>query len=926
MARAPKTEAPGTSGASLAKANFQALGWGAVENSNHDLGTDLWLMARDARRYDLGSLVGAQVKSGPSYFTSLHHNDAKELDGWWFADDEEHFEDWLTHSVPHIVVLQDLKTKISYWAHVTPSSVVSTGKRRKILVPRHQVVDEEHREALLDVAASKLIGPAWEGSAWNGAPEIVHRDLLRHAMIVPRVLAPHPNMRVTELTAEQALALTVLVRLENFSSERHQHLPPGVPSIAEAAQSTDWRWRFVAGLYNYLFGGEPEPLANVAAGVATSSDKAAGLVAAAAAYLECGQPSEAIKLLQPAVEADEHLPLDHAWLQAQLSRAYMEVGQLTEARDLALQLQRLRVTYPHELTAVAIAGSAARLVLTASDWGDVDLGDVITANDSAASWWRSHVLLWGLGDQADQQFIAWAGDEPSDSGLNELRAASLLSGFAADHGGWRRAAALNGRHQLTRTDPTTPPEKVSGPLIMLRLSGEDDRPTTAATQRIVLDGPAAAARMATNEIDLAKSTRTAIAAEMSMLIAAGDVLPDTVADQHCNWALEVLGDRAASLPNIKGAVWLEEKAPRLIAALADSLSDTMADVVIEHLLNLPPQEDQLLAGGWARIIKALRKHPWSDDQIRRAEAQSSDHHWQLEYALLAVAAEHSPSIRGRLLQEARGDDWRAMELLGDLRNLTSEDAAALATIVAAHLAEQQNEARNGAYDMGGINWGWYLAALNLCHPTVNRWDDLLAFFRDPAAHPDHLEPAVRAFGSGALKPPEGVAQELIDAFDDLARRPPFRMQFHDVGETARWAAQSLRESYGERDDHRLYKLLTGPPADRESAALVIARREDPTQYPTLLALAFDSSPQVRARAAEAIAFWAGRHVADEWTQETIPDLLADPGTRVARSTVLGLAEATDVEPLRIYERQLLDHISAFVRRRTQRALKSFEDQ
>lgn len=52
----------------MAKANFELLGWGAVENTTHDLGTDLFLMARDNRRFDLGLLVGAQVKNGPSWF------------------------------------------------------------------------------------------------------------------------------------------------------------------------------------------------------------------------------------------------------------------------------------------------------------------------------------------------------------------------------------------------------------------------------------------------------------------------------------------------------------------------------------------------------------------------------------------------------------------------------------------------------------------------------------------------------------------------------------------------------------------------------------------------------------------------------------------------------------------------------------------
>lgn len=63
--RAPKNEATGTSGESEVLAQFERLGWGGVIDSRHDTGTDLYLRPRDARRYELGAVMGAQVKTGP---------------------------------------------------------------------------------------------------------------------------------------------------------------------------------------------------------------------------------------------------------------------------------------------------------------------------------------------------------------------------------------------------------------------------------------------------------------------------------------------------------------------------------------------------------------------------------------------------------------------------------------------------------------------------------------------------------------------------------------------------------------------------------------------------------------------------------------------------------------------------------------------
>ena len=62
--RAPAEEQVGSTGATLVKAAFERLGWGVAVNPEHDLGTDLFVMARDERRFDLGQVVGVQVKAG----------------------------------------------------------------------------------------------------------------------------------------------------------------------------------------------------------------------------------------------------------------------------------------------------------------------------------------------------------------------------------------------------------------------------------------------------------------------------------------------------------------------------------------------------------------------------------------------------------------------------------------------------------------------------------------------------------------------------------------------------------------------------------------------------------------------------------------------------------------------------------------------
>ena len=158
--RAPKTESTGSSGQSAVKAEFEYMGWGAGSMPEHDNGTDLYLTARDDQRFELGVMIACQVKTGNSYFRSPL-KDGEEVKGWWFTENREHFEYWLNHSIPHIIVLRDQEERKSYWVHVTDDNVINRGlKWPKILVPANQVVEESQNDALREVACSQLPKPS----------------------------------------------------------------------------------------------------------------------------------------------------------------------------------------------------------------------------------------------------------------------------------------------------------------------------------------------------------------------------------------------------------------------------------------------------------------------------------------------------------------------------------------------------------------------------------------------------------------------------------------------------------------------------------------------------------------------------------------------------------------------------------------------
>lgn len=159
--RASRQEQIGSAGVAYVIGDFRQINWGPSENHHHDLGIDLYLQVRDDRRFDRAAFVMAQVKSGASCFAEEAKGESGDITGWWYAEaDAKHFEDWVQHGLPHLLILHDPATRVSYWAHVTKEAVTSTGDGFKIFVPVTQRVDGANREALLRVAASAKNSPA----------------------------------------------------------------------------------------------------------------------------------------------------------------------------------------------------------------------------------------------------------------------------------------------------------------------------------------------------------------------------------------------------------------------------------------------------------------------------------------------------------------------------------------------------------------------------------------------------------------------------------------------------------------------------------------------------------------------------------------------------------------------------------------------
>ena len=73
------------------------------------------------------------------------------MSGWWSRESGvEHFNDWVTHGLPHLLTLHGVSSGVVYWVHVTAEAVerAGTGQGVRILVPVSHTLDEAHLDAL----------------------------------------------------------------------------------------------------------------------------------------------------------------------------------------------------------------------------------------------------------------------------------------------------------------------------------------------------------------------------------------------------------------------------------------------------------------------------------------------------------------------------------------------------------------------------------------------------------------------------------------------------------------------------------------------------------------------------------------------------------------------------------------------------------
>lgn len=421
-------------------ASLVDLGWGPVDNRQHDLGTDLLVHVRDERGFDRALLIGAQVKAGESYFRSPTRR--PDPDGWWYAeDDTDHFDIWSNHVLPHLLILHDPALKISYWQRVTPDRVVSTGRGAKVLVPRANTLEGSQLPSLLDELARPI------GGETNNYDAVAPGDRLRHS-----ILAPFDQPRLA--TLGPTCAPTEFIAAVMNGSDGGAR-----PKWAASSRRT-WTVDFADAIASWRGTGDATALRDLAKCARFLRDKCAATVLYSSSLRSSERHGEALSAVSKLLDGNQLGPTDQAWCLVQRARASIELGDLAGARRDAAQAARsVALAKPHDHVGKTLGRVAAVMLYELAE--TVTLPPIFRPGiyDPIATW-RETLVTAALSQSAAEAYESMGsarsirfGNADPIAGYLEL--ASLNADLVGDQAEWRRIEELRAKLQLQRqhSDP-----------------------------------------------------------------------------------------------------------------------------------------------------------------------------------------------------------------------------------------------------------------------------------------------------------------------------------------------------------------------------------------------------------------------------------------------------------------------------------------
>lgn len=722
MNREHASQLLGRQGVSLVQLLLKDRGWVVFEDASADIGLDLHALIRDKDGYEPGTMLGLQVKTGPSYFNRPGNNDSGEV-GWWFEARREKFDFWLDYEMPTILVLVDYEERVAYWERVTNKNVCYLQKDAKIFVPSTQKIDADGLDELEKISSqSGVLKEGWP-SLWIKHTEGSWSKRVRTAMLLPRLVASRYSAQET-MTPDMAIALLLqgeisLVRKHTKAKELGIAHLPTVPELLEVDPAEKKWWRLFDLLYSFLVEHDHIESDEIALEFESSSEAIPFLVATSVLNQIDEKEWNCYEELSPYLEDKNVLPIDRAWLHIQVANYFLNCGQREDGYFHADSARVLISAHAYDLTALRLEATAQRIVsacgvIESSTKHNERRAELV----NSVSLWSSNSFARALEEQSKRDFEKWSEDKTIHLGRNDMSYfhfrtggfAHLLSG---DRGAYEQFAKYLGQYLVSRNQD----QQILSNALLLMLDSNAEKETLNAAFVLYGDGREDVVLNVLKFVQLRPSKRYRLETELSILHSFGHLLSEVQASQL-----------SKSIRTIIGATRIWYRRERLYLALAGvylSASSSEREEIRNLVLADLGQIDEEEARSRARLMRAIPFEEWGNSPIDYSALGNGSHLWDLSREIQKVNLKQSEGLSPQYVERLVSGDLWILECLSSLTVLDDKTVIQLREIAVTGVQEKIQGFESGVCTQGGLDHLGLLTIINFEFPELANWIELI---------------------------------------------------------------------------------------------------------------------------------------------------------------------------------------------------------
>jgi hypothetical protein len=831
---------------------FLRLGWGPLPTGRQDLGTDYFVQIRDAERVDLRLLIGVQVKTGSSSFDEPDVVNGRA--GWWFRDSRNHGDYWINHHVPHIVVLQSEDTVTTAWATLDSHSIISTGKDVKVFVPADQKLDRSRAADWIALAAEARRLISFEGSRWSfDITQLPPEDWPRHALLAPRLVSPHVNRGYSNpINWAEAIALCAEANPERWDHFAAQH--PDVPSPEAAPTSKDPGWRLAGAIYGWVTGEVEHALESFVVSGASPAIRAAHAVCLSIDLVDDDRPEDAIQVLDAALTTE--LSADQAWLGVHKARILAETGNVPDGLALFQNLTVGLSGLKSDVTVSAIRSAAIWAQFELTQTFDRDLGAVIPALDTAASWWRTQAISAGLEEALNRTFDVWAPTNAialvnTDVAHNQLFSSALVARLAGDHGNWRNATTLMAMVDLSTKRPQN--GNPGAALDALRRAGDHKRLGRALKKTLDV-GPLADVVKLVADMSPTGMTKTSWRADLEVLRRAGSYATSAHAVEFVEFLIAALVNPQLLRKKLHLRYTPEEEILRALEGLASQMDDKHVVHLLDYVLDLNDHSSQGIEPEVERFLRRADAAHLAEfrERLTVRATELNQEGWVAKMIWRRLDGDDDQS-RDRKRRAILAGDVQAISTLATIVALQPDEVDVMVAVCRSGF-EGYRANRNGLM-LAPVEYSQLCALLALEFPESEAFAVLTEFIQDPTGYAGLKRKGMKVLAERVSEIPDKYRSSLGDSLRKLRLDPPPEGdEFDRVIPRIGGAFHELLLEVAPEDaeyDGALAAMLTGDEQSRFDAADYLSRH--PGNELLLLTMTRDENFRVSHRSMLALA-------------------------------------------------------------------------